>query len=90
VEPKGVFEGLDEQIVVGRYHSLFANRDKLPAELRVTAHTEDGVIMGIEHISEPISAVQFHPESIMSLGGNAGMVMIENVVRQAKAFAKKG
>ncbi len=75
-----VFSGLDREITVGRYHSLFADADTLPDTLRVTAQTSDGVIMGIEHISEPVAAVQFHPESIMSLGQDAGMRMIENVV----------
>jgi len=46
----------------------------------IKAETEDGIIMGIEHRQEPVAAVQFHPESIMTLGGNAGMRMIENVV----------
>lgn len=75
-----VFSGLGSEITVGRYHSLYADSAKLPEELRVTAETDDGVIMGIEHISEPVAAVQFHPESIMSLGQDAGMRMIENVV----------
>ncbi len=46
----------------------------------ITAESEDGTIMGIEHMKEPVAAVQFHPESIMTLGGDAGMRMIENVV----------
>ncbi|MEM1365181.1 MAG: anthranilate synthase component I [Pseudomonadota bacterium] len=78
-----VFSGLgdeDHKVTVGRYHSLHADPQTLPNGLRVTARTEDGVIMGIEHVNEPIAAVQFHPESIMSLGGDAGMRMIENVV----------
>ncbi|MEE9313227.1 MAG: anthranilate synthase component I [Rhizobiaceae bacterium] len=75
-----VFSGLDPHITVGRYHSLYADRATLPKEMRVTAETEDGVIMGLEHESEPVAAVQFHPESIMSLGQDAGMRMIENVV----------
>lgn len=79
-----VFKGLPDDVVVGRYHSLHADRDTLPDTLRVTAETDDGVIMGIEHVSEPICAVQFHPESIMSLGQNVGMRMIENVVRSYK------
>ena len=83
VETEGVFANLPKELVVGRYHSLYADRARLPEELRITAETEDGVIMALEHHSEPISAVQFHPESIMSLGGNAGMVMIENVVANA-------
>ena len=75
-----VFSGLGSEITVGRYHSLYADKASLPEALRVTAETEDGVIMGIEHVSEPVAAVQFHPESIMSLGQDAGMRMIENVV----------
>ncbi|MCF6321747.1 MAG: anthranilate synthase [Rhizobiaceae bacterium] len=75
-----VFSGLDNAVTVGRYHSLFADREKLPDEFIITAQSHDGVIMGIEHKSEPVAAVQFHPESIMSLGSDAGMRMIENVV----------
>ncbi|KZM50269.1 anthranilate synthase [Labrenzia sp. OB1] len=75
-----LFEGLQAPVVVGRYHSLFAKRDTLPADLRVTAETEDGVVMAIEHQKEAIAAVQFHPESIMSLDKEAGHKIIENVV----------
>ncbi|MFK5978332.1 MAG: anthranilate synthase [Rhizobiaceae bacterium] len=78
--PGIVFSGLDSQITVGRYHSIFADPKALSKDFIVTARTEDGVIMGIEHKSEPVAAVQFHPESIMSLGGDVGMRMIENVV----------
>ncbi|MBH0237577.1 anthranilate synthase component I [Methylobrevis albus] len=81
VETAGLFEGLPERIIVGRYHSLHAVRGKLPAAFRVTAETDDGVIMAIEHVDEPIAAVQFHPESIMSLGDEAGHRIIENAVR---------
>ncbi|MEJ8474042.1 anthranilate synthase component I [Roseibium algae] len=75
-----LFDGLNAPVIVGRYHSLYARRDTLPADFRVTAETEDGVIMGIEHDKEPIAAVQFHPESIMSLDQDAGHKIIENVV----------
>jgi anthranilate synthase len=75
-----IFSGLPQEVTVGRYHSIFADPVRLPKEFRVTAETDDGVIMAFEHDSEPIAAVQFHPESIMTLGGNAGMRMIENVV----------
>src|SRR5690606_6912102 len=75
-----VFAGLPEEVTVGRYHSLHAERASLPKALRITAETDDGVIMGIEHVDEPVAAVQFHPESIMTLGHDAGMRMIENVV----------
>ena len=80
-----LFKGLPNQVVVGRYHSLFADPVSLPNDFDITADTEDGVIMAIEHRNEPISAVQFHPESIMTLGGNAGMQMIENVVSRVKS-----
>ncbi|WOC17116.1 Isochorismate synthase MenF [Pseudochrobactrum sp. MP213Fo] len=75
-----VFAGLGSEVTVGRYHSLYADKATLPACFVITAETDDGVIMGLEHVSEPVAAVQFHPESIMTLGGNAGMQMIENVV----------
>ncbi len=79
-EPGLVFSGLDKRITVGRYHSLYADAEKLPGDFKITAHSDDGIIMGIEHRSEPVAAVQFHPESIMSLSADAGMRMIENVV----------
>ncbi len=78
---KGVFEGLPEKLKVGRYHSLFAKRETLPACLKVTAESDDGVIMGVRHHDLPIEAVQFHPESILTLEGDCGLKMIENVVR---------
>jgi anthranilate synthase len=55
----------------------------------VTAESEDGTIMAFEHRKEPVAAVQFHPESIMTLGGNAGMRMIENVVAHLPRKAKE-
>jgi anthranilate synthase len=80
-DPKsGLFKGLPESFPVGRYHSLYAAPDLLPAELAVTARTEDGVIMAIEHRTLPIWGVQFHPESIMSLGQAIGPGIIANVV----------
>lgn len=81
-DPGIVFDGLGEEVTIGRYHSLHAVEETLPPELRVTARSSDGVVMGIEHRDLPIAAVQFHPESIMSLGQDAGMRMIENVVER--------
>ena len=78
--PGRLFAGLPERFEVGRYHSLYADRATLPADLRVTAETADGVAMAIEHVREPIAAVQFHPESIMTLGGDIGMAIIRNAV----------
>ncbi|MBD8556509.1 anthranilate synthase [Rhizobium sp. CFBP 8762] len=80
MEPGIVFSGLGKEVTVGRYHSIFADPSTLPNEFTITAESEDGTIMGFEHVNEPVAAVQFHPESIMSLGGDAGMRMIENVV----------
>ena len=79
-KPGIIFSGLPNEITVGRYHSIFADPVRLPKEFEVTAETEDGVVMAFEHRTEPVAAVQFHPESIMSLGGGAGMRMIENIV----------
>lgn len=87
-KPGVVFSGLPKEVTVGRYHSIFADPVRLPDEFLVTAETEDGVIMAIQHKREPIAAVQFHPESIMSLGQNAGMRMIENVVAHLPRKAK--
>lgn len=75
-------------MTVGRYHSIFADPASLPAEFMITAESEDGTIMGIEHTKKPVAAVQFHPESIMTLGGDAGMRMIENVVAHLAKRAK--
>ncbi|MBA5776922.1 anthranilate synthase [Stappia sp. F7233] len=75
-----LFEGLASPVIVGRYHSLYARKENLPKDFRITSQTEDGVIMAFEHVSEPIAAVQFHPESIMSLDQDAGHKIIQNVV----------
>ncbi|MBK9167098.1 MAG: anthranilate synthase component I [Bryobacterales bacterium] len=81
---QGVFAGLPESFQVGRYHSLFARRESLPACLEITAESEDGVIMGVRHRELPVEAVQFHPESILSAEGGAGLKLMENVVRAAQ------
>lgn len=80
LEPGIVFSGLAKEVTVGRYHSIFADPSTLPRDFIITAESDDGTIMGIEHAKEPVAAVQFHPESIMTLGQDAGMRMIENVV----------
>ncbi len=88
-KPGVIFSGLPKEVTVGRYHSIFADPVRLPDDFVVTAETEDGVIMAFEHRKEPIAAVQFHPESIMTLGGNAGMRMIENVVAHLPRKARE-
>ncbi|MFI5266070.1 MAG: anthranilate synthase component I [Chloroflexota bacterium] len=77
-----LFYGLPAELVAGRYHSLYARRETLPCELRETAVSDDGIIMAIEHRDLPIVAVQFHPESILTLGSDAGLCLIHNVVAQ--------
>ncbi len=68
---KGVFAGLPSPFIATRYHSLIVERASLPDCLEVTAETEDGTIMGLQHKTLPIHGVQFHPESIASEHGHA-------------------
>ena len=76
--------GLPERFEAGRYHSLFGERDSLPPCLEVTADTQDGVVMAIEHRTLPVAAVQFHPESILTLGGEVGRRLIHQVVERMR------
>jgi anthranilate synthase len=76
-----LFEGIDSDFQAGRYHSLYAKKKKLPDCLKAIAHTKDGVIMAIQHRELPIAAVQFHPESILTLRGNVGLRLLDNAVR---------
>src|SRR5437588_2274250 len=76
-----LMQNLPNEIVIGRYHSLYVERDSVPDVLQVTATTEDGVAMAIEHKSLPVGGVQFHPESLMSLGGEVGLRIVENAFR---------
>ncbi len=75
-----ILEGLPAEFSAGRYHSLFAVRDTLPSDLVVTAESEDGVVMAIEHRTLPLAAVQFHPESILTLDDDIGLRLLRNVV----------
>ncbi|MDQ3934083.1 MAG: anthranilate synthase component I [Actinomycetota bacterium] len=74
------FEGLPQRFEAGRYHSIHAA--ELPPELTVTAESDDGVVMGVEHSELPVAAVQFHPESLMTTRRDVGLRLIENVVRR--------
>ena len=68
---QGVFANLPRQFEVNRYHSLSVQAATLPGCLEVTAHTEDGEIMGLRHTTLDVEGVQFHPESILSEHGHA-------------------
>ena len=76
---QGVFAGLPAQFTVNRYHSLSIERSSCPAELEITAWTEDGEIMGVRHKTLAIEGVQFHPESILTEHGHA---MLKNFLDQ--------
>ncbi|QDU75570.1 Aminodeoxychorismate/anthranilate synthase component 2 [Bremerella volcania] len=67
----GVFRGLPSPMQVGRYHSLIAERESLPACLRIDAQTDDGTIMAVSHEALPVVGVQFHPESVLTEHGYA-------------------
>jgi len=68
---QGVFRNLPEKFTVNRYHSLAIERTSCPADLAITAWTDDGEIMGVRHKSLAIEGVQFHPESILTEHGHA-------------------
>jgi anthranilate synthase/aminodeoxychorismate synthase-like glutamine amidotransferase len=66
---KGVFAGLPDAFAAGRYHSLIAEAETLPAVLEVSARTAEGEIMGVRHTSLAVEGVQFHPESVLTPEG---------------------
>jgi anthranilate synthase/aminodeoxychorismate synthase-like glutamine amidotransferase len=70
---KGVYAGLPARFDAGRYHSLIASPDSIPAVLEVTSRTAEGEIMGVRHTTLPIEGVQFHPESVLTPDGPALM-----------------
>ena len=83
---RSVFRGLNNDFLATRYHSLTIAPESMPADLEVTATTDDGVIMGVMHKTHPVHGVQFHPESIASENGHA---LLQNFLRLARmpAFA---
>jgi anthranilate synthase/aminodeoxychorismate synthase-like glutamine amidotransferase len=66
----GVFAGLPTPLTATRYHSLVIAAASVPSCLEVTAHTADGVVMGVRHTTLPVEGVQFHPESILTGAGH--------------------
>lgn len=67
---RGLFAGISQRFEVTRYHSLIVERASLPVDLEITAESDDGLIMGLQHRTHPVHGVQFHPESIASEHGH--------------------
>lgn len=80
----GVFVGLPDPLRATRYHSLVVNRTSVPAELAVSAKSEDGTVMGLRHRELPVEGVQFHPESILTESGHA---LLRNFLARAGTTA---
>ena len=80
---RGVFHGINAPFQATRYHSLIVDRATAPAELEITAETEDGLIMGVSHRKLPVHGVQFHPESILS---EHGPLILQNFLDLARAY----
>jgi anthranilate synthase component 2 len=80
---KGLFRGLNSGFEATRYHSLIVKQQGLPDVLEVTASTDDGLIMGMQHRRYPSHGVQFHPESIASENGHA---ILQNFLNLARDF----
>ena len=74
-----IFKGLPDSFEVARYHSLYGIKERMPSTLEITALSEDGVPMGIQHKTLPFAAVQFHPESILTSPAH-GMTILENAL----------
>ena len=77
----GAFAGIRSPVIVARYHSLAVVEATLPAELRVSARSDDGVVMGLRHESLPVEGVQFHPESILTPEGD---LMLANFLARTR------
>jgi len=79
-DQEGIFENIPNPFSAGRYHSLYVKADSVPDCLKVTARTDDGVIMALAHRHLPVASVQFHPESILTLEDDIGLKIISNVI----------
>ncbi len=80
---RGLFRGLNGQFQATRYHSLVIERSSAPAELEISAESDDGLIMGVAHHERPVYGVQFHPESVASEHGHQ---ILRNFLDLAAAF----
>jgi len=82
---KGLYSGIDNPFIAGRYHSLVLDPLSLPSSLEIVAHTEDGTIMGVRHKEYPVEGVQFHPESILT---SPGKNILKNFIAIAEEFKR--
>lgn len=76
----GVFGGLPARFVATRYHSLAIEEESFPTDLKITARSDDGVVMGVAHRELAVEGVQFHPESVLTADGPA---LLQNFVKSA-------
>jgi len=74
---KSIFRDIENPFEAARYHSLILKKDTIPSSLRVTAHTEDGIVMGIRHKEYKLEGIQFHPESFLT---PAGLSILKNFI----------
>ena len=81
---EGIFAGSPSPLTATRYHSLIIERESLPAELVITAHTQDGMIMGVRHRTLDVEGVQFHPESILTTRGHDLLKVFVEKANRAK------
>jgi len=84
-DEKGLFENLPKPFTATRYHSLIIERESCPKSLTITAETNDGIIMGVQHVSDPVFGVQFHPESILT---DCGKLILTNFLSFAENYSK--
>ena len=82
-EGTGVFRDLPSPFVATRYHSLAVEEDPWPADLEITARSDDGVVMGVKHKSLQVEGVQFHPESVLTERGPQLLLNFVEDVRNA-------
>jgi para-aminobenzoate synthetase component II len=87
-DDSALFEGVPDTFTATRYHSLAVVDGTVPVELAVTARTEGGVIMGLQHRDAPVYGVQFHPESVMTEGGHRMLANWLRVVGDEDAVAR--
>jgi anthranilate synthase component 2 len=83
---KGIFRGINGDFAATRYHSLVVKRETMPAALEITAQTDDGLVMALQHRTAPVHGVQFHPESILSEHGH---LMLRNFLELAQEWNAK-